>query len=450
MSAPADLLDRTPPAADDAERAVLGSIILRPAALDDIGATLRFEDFRLAGHRALYRHLVAMHAAREGADEITLATRLKAAGDWNLVGGVAGLAAIASGVAVASHAAHYARLVVRAAQRRRMLEAGVRLIQAAHDDGVEPADGIAGAEAEMAAIATCEYSDGAVSAQEAAAEFCVHVDAVRERKRNTGLLTGFPDYDQTIGGLFGGELIVLAARPAQGKTALMLQLCHRAAAQGEPTLIISLEMSRLELTTRLVCGLSGVDSRRVRTGSIGGDEAARLAEAANSIALYRLAILDRPAITVADIRRVARQASRRDGLALLGVDYLQLIRPADAKAPREQQVAGISRDLKCIARELDIPVLVACQLSRASEQSDEPQLHHLRESGAIEQDADVVMFLQRGVTWSDEEPAAANQAKLTLRKNRNGPLASCKLRWVPHATRFHPPYEAFEEFSYAS
>ncbi|MCL4193866.1 MAG: AAA family ATPase, partial [Thermoguttaceae bacterium] len=312
-----ELLDQTPPAADEAERAVLGSIILRLAALDEIGGILHPEDFRLPGHRALYRHLVAMHAAREAVDEITLVNRLKAAGDWALVGGAAGLVEISQSVAVAAHAAYYARLVVEAARRRRMREAGVRLIQAAHDVGSDPVDSLANVEGELAAIVTSDYSSGPVSAEQAAVEFCLHIDAVRERKRGAGLLTGISGYDQGVGGLFPGELVILAARPGQGKTAMLLQLCHHAAEHGDPALIVSLEMSRLELTTRLACGMAGVDSRRVRTGAIDEVEAAKLAEAASAIARSKLHILDRPATTVADIRRESRHVSRRDGLALL-------------------------------------------------------------------------------------------------------------------------------------
>lgn len=467
MNQPSELLDRLPPQNLEAEKGLLGSVLLNARVLDDL-PRMKPDEFYAQPHRILFRHMQAMHAAGVPVDGLTLVERLKRAGDLQAMGGVAYLAEVAQSVPVAAHAGYYAGIVRRTARLRAIIAAATEMLRTAYAQGADPDEVLAACEAAMGAIETADHEQEPVSAMDAARVMVSHLEAIETRRKSAGCLTGITDFDEQIGGLFPGELAVLAARPSVGKTALALQVAYHVASAGRTCYIASLEMSRVELAVRLTCGRAGVNSRLIRSGKVGPAELELLIAAANEVARAKLWIHDAPGLSVYDVRRAARKIARH-GLDLIVIDYLQLLAPADAKAHREQQVARMSRDLKCLARELVVPVLCLCQLNRAcEEEGGEPQLRHLRESGAIEQDADMVLFLGRRVSWIErrrgedrrqwesrlaEERDAADfhtQAKLWLRKNRNGELGTFRLRWSPATTRFEKlasPYDEFKEFA---
>jgi replicative DNA helicase len=254
--------------------------------------------------------------------------------------------------------------------------------------------------------------------------------------------TGFTDFDQLTGGLHNSELIILAARPSMGKTALAMNMAEHAAIQLQtPVLFISLEMSSIELADRMLCSLAKVNGHRLRNGTISAEDRARLVEKAAEISQAPLYVDDSPSRTVTEIAAAARRIRRREGrLGLIVIDYLQLIEPDNSKDPRQEQVARIARRLKGMARELEVPVLCLAQLNRQAEDSKDhrPRLSHLRESGAIEQDADVVMFVHREEYYhrGDEQNEYAGQAELIVSKQRNGPIGDVRLVWLREFTRF--------------
>jgi replicative DNA helicase len=257
-----------------------------------------------------------------------------------------------------------------------------------------------------------------------------------------GVETGFADLDQLTGGLHNSELIVLAARPSMGKTALAMNIAeHVAMTLQAPTLFVSLEMSSVELADRLLCSVARVNGHRLRNGTISHEDQARLVEKAGQLSQAPLFVDDSPSRTVTEIAAAARRVRRREGrLALLVIDYLQLIEPDNSKDPRQEQVARIARRLKGLAREMDVPVLCIAQLNRQAEDSKDhiPRLSHLRESGAIEQDADVVMFVHREEYYrrGEEQQQFEGQAEVKVAKQRNGPVGDIELVWRKEYTRF--------------
>jgi replicative DNA helicase len=260
---------------------------------------------------------------------------------------------------------------------------------------------------------------------------------------SAGIPTGISSFDADMGGLFPGELTILAARPGVGKTSFALQVAAHNAESGRLVYFASLEMSAAELSIRLACGESGVSNRLVRIGKFGADDSQRLSEALRKQAKVALEIHDRSALTVASIRREIRKRKKR-GLALAIVDYLQLVTPDDRRLPREQQVARMVRQLKETAREYEIPILCLCQLNRQADGDETPRLSHLRESGAIEQDADVVLFLSK----HEPKGGETHNAILIVAKNRNGETGPLRLDWDGGRTRFSVPgHSEFAEYT---
>jgi replicative DNA helicase len=272
-----------------------------------------------------------------------------------------------------------------------------------------------------------------------------------------GIETGFTDFDAMTGGLHGSELIILAARPSMGKTALALNVAeHVSMIVQQPTLFVSLEMSSVELADRMLCSIAEVNGQRLRNGTISNDDRRRLVEKAADLSQAPLFVDDSPSRTITEIAAAARRLKRKSGLSLIVIDYLQLIEPDNAKDQRQEQVAKIARRLKGMARELKVPVLCLAQLNRQAEatKDNRPRLSHLRESGAIEQDADVVMFIHREeyyATNDDERSQLAGQADLIVAKQRNGPTGDVKLTWKKDFTRFcdatQRPYDEFEQYN---
>ncbi len=429
----ADLLDQTPPSSIADERGLVGSLLLDAERCNEVALIVRPEDFHDAACAALYRHIVATFDELGTLDVTLLQERLRAAGDWELIGEDGGLGEAAGcWSALASNAPHYARIVVKKAQLRRLIQAGLDIIRGAYDPAASPVDVLDAADKALNEAVNAGQGLGTVSASDALMETFDAIDAAEERGH--GVPTGLYGIDAEQGGLFRGELIVLAARPGQGKTSLGLQTSLHNAMQGRQVLLCSLEMSPAELMARACCSWAEVDSSRYRTGQLTDIDRKELVEASASLANATLEIASPPGgLTVADIRRLAHQQKRKAGLELLIVDYLGRIKPADRRIPKHEQVGRIAGELKDLARELDIPVLALCQLNRGVEQgkgkgTTRPQLSNLRDSGSIEQDADAVWFIHH-----EKE---AGRATLIVAKNRNGRIGDYPLTWHAPTTTF--------------
>lgn len=427
---PQELYDLAPPNDPEAEMWVLGSIVLKSDCLDDIAGIVTAEDFYGVGRAAVFATLQAMHGDNRKIDMGLLVRALEADGTLAQIGGTAGLAQMIQEVPTWRHAEHYAGIVREKSARRRLLDAGVRAMQAAHDVGTPIADLVAMMETAVASIETTPHSQGVATAQEAAVEFLDYLQSL-EGDQCGGVMTGVETLDTDTGGLHPGELTILAARPGVGKTALAMQIACHAADRDRLVYYASLEMSPRELAGRQACGDANVSLQEVRAGRLNEDDRRALVSAANRFGLRSLVIDKRPELTVYDIRRAARKL-KRQGLSMVVVDYLQLVRPADRRIPRHEAVGQMTRDLKELARELEIPLLVLCQLNRESEKDGKPKLSHLRESGSIEQDADAVWLLTPHAPKADEP----HNTELLIAKNRNGHRGRIRLDWDARRTRF--------------
>jgi len=434
-----------PPCDLDAEKGVLGSIVLKPDVLDDLKPILAPQAFYLDVHRKLYRHLVAMHDAGEQIDGTLLVARLRQAGDYcesreespdgRLRIDAALLGDVVQAVPYARNAVYYAKIVNRMAAYRSIRLAGEDLLRAGQAATDEPAELIDRAEAILAGLRTDQHDGEPVSAANAVVKTLENIDAIAERQSATGYLTGLETFDRNIGGLFPGELFILAARPGMGKTSLACQIAYHFSVQGRGVYFASLEMSAVELTTRILCSRCGVSMRRVRTGQLRPEDNHELNEAAHPFHKAKLWLHDRPGLTTTEIRRSARRLQKHD-LKLVVVDYLQRLTPSDRRISRHEQVGQMSDALKSLARELDVPVLCLCQLNRQVEQEKgAPKLSHLRESGSIEQDADVVAFLHATET-ADPDPRVPVKVELSILKNRNGETGKIALQWLRSRTMF--------------
>ena len=452
------LTDRERPANVDAERAVLGSILLKPDVCDDVSLLVRPDDFADEAHQVLYGHLLVLHESGKRIDVTIVLEQLRTKGDLDRIGGTGALAAVVEAVPHAAHATYYAQIVRDKAILRALIDAGTDILRDAYDSADEPRQLLARAEEKIFAILERRSSAEAQPIQSVLEDVLQRMDARMQHEHAIGgVETGFTDLDTLCGGLHNSELIILAARPSMGKTAFAMNIAeHVAIDLRQPVLFVSLEMAALELADRLLCSSAQVNGHRLRNGTISQEDRRRLVQKSSEISAAPLYIDDSPGRTLTEIAAVARRLKRRQGLALVVIDYLQLIEPDNPRDPRQEQVARIARRLKGMSRELDIPVVCLAQLNRQAEVSrdNRPRLHHLRESGAIEQDADVVMFVHREEyyqTNDEDRERVKGAAEIIIAKQRNGPIGDVKLLWQHDYTRFvnleHRPYDEFESFS---
>jgi len=436
---PVELLDRVPPHDSEAEQHVIGALILEPALIRDLAGSLRAEDFCLLKWRTLYTHLVAADAAGEAIDAVLLAKRLQASNELEKAGGYETLAACMHSVPVAAHAAHYAAIIVKKAQYRAAIQVATDLLRDGFTGTEEPEIIVARAVKGLQEDLSAGQAGEPVPIATAVVEACGRFDAICERKQSFGFSTGLLGFDEVHGGLFPGELSVIAARPALGKTSLGCQIALYFARSGRSVYFASAEMSAVELATRIICGQAGVNSRLVRTASIDQDSLKQLAVAAQPLGALYWWIDDYPRLTTARIRRCCRRLAQNE-LDLVVVDYLGRLAPEDSKLKRHEQIGQMARDLKSIARELSVPVLCLVQLNRQSVEDKRPRLHHLRDSGEIEQEADVVTFLHSPATPRLEgfEPSDPNitPTDWSIEKNRNGEIGRIELDFIRSRTMF--------------
>ena len=449
---------RERPANVDAERAVLGSILLKPDVCDDIALIVRPDDFADEAHQVLYRHLLELHDSGKRIDITIVLERLRTQGDLERVGGAPAITEILESVPHAAHASHYAHIVRDKAMLRSLIDASTDILRDAYDASDEPRELVSRAEAKIFQILEHRSSAEAKPIEEVLEEVMIRMDArMKHEHALGGVETGFTDLDSLCGGLHNPELIILAARPSMGKTAFAMNIAENVAIGAkQPALFVSLEMACLELADRLLCSAAQVNGHRLRNGTISQEDRRRLVQKSAEISSSPLYIDDTPGRTLTEIAAVARRLKRKQGLSLIVIDYLQLIEPDNPRDPRQEQVAKIARRLKTMSRELDVPVLCLAQLNRQAEVSrdNRPRLNHLRESGAIEQDADVVMFVHREEyyqTTDEDRERVKGQAEIIIAKQRNGPIGDIKLLWQHDYTRFvnleHRPHDEFEAFS---
>ncbi|MEE2991082.1 MAG: replicative DNA helicase [Planctomycetota bacterium] len=453
-----EIFDRQLPVDLRAEQGVLGSILLKPDVIDDVIPILRAEDFFDNANRRLYENVSAMHDGGHKIDSTLLVDRLKKSGDFEAIGGAAYLGEIGQSVPNAAHAIYYANIVREKSTLRSLIDTSTGILQDAYEQSGDARELLNQAEQRIFSIVD-RRGTGTVSP----INDILHRAMDRMESRMSGeqvvggVETHFSDYDNLTGGLHNSELNILAARPSMGKTALAMNIAENVAVLGQhPVLFISLEMSSMELADRLLCSAARVNSHRLRNGSISAEDRQRLVEKAGQISQTPLFVDDSPSRTVGEIAAAARRILRRhDNLGLIVIDYLQLIEPDNPRDPRQEQVARIARRLKGLARDLDVPVLCLAQLNRQAEDSRDhrPRLSHLRESGAIEQDADVVMFIHREEYFhrGEEQQQYAGQAELIISKQRNGPVGEIELVWEKTYTRFHDKaparMEAFDNYN---
>ncbi len=454
------LLDRQPPCNLEAETFVLGGIILWPDVCDEVSMILRPDDFYDDAHRILYEHMLSMHDNGRKIDVALLVDDLKKANVFDSIGGPAYLAKVANSVPNAAHTVHYAELIREHATRRKLIEAATEVLHDAYQSSLDAKTLINQAEQKVFGIMEGRGSANIHEIREVLMEAMDRIDARKNGQHTDGAVeTGFLDLDNLLVGLHNSELVILAARPSMGKTAFALNITEYASIETrKPVLFVSLEMSRIELADRILCSLAQVNSHRLRNGSISKEDSRRLIEKANEVSQAPLFIDDSPSRTVGEIAAAARRIMRRQGsLGLVVIDYLQLIEPDNPNDPRQEQVAKIARRLKGLARELNVPVLCLAQLNRQAEASKDnrPRLSHLRESGAIEQDADVVMFVHREEYYrtGEEREQVSGEAEIIVAKQRNGPVGEVELLWHREFTRFvnkaAKQYDEFEQFNTA-
>ena len=457
---PSEILDRLPPQNLDAEKGVLGSLLMNPVVCDDVALILRPDDFYADANRKLFAHMLGMHDDGGRIDTTLLVERLRQAGDLEAIGGTAYLAEVVQSVAVAAHAEYYARIIRDKATLRALIQVGSEILRDAYDSTVDPREVVSRAEEKVFSVHDQRSSSQAVNMHDVLIEAFEHIDQRLEHGGATGLPTGFTDLDSLTGGLHDSELVILAARPSMGKTALATNIAEYVTVESnKATLFVSLEMARLELAQRMLCSRGRIDGRKFRGGYLSAEDRDKLVESSAKLSTAPLFIDDSPSRTITEIAAGARRLKRKAELGLVVIDYLQLIEPDNPRDPRQEQVAKIARRLKGLARELSVPVLCLAQLNRQAEAGKEghrPRLSHLRESGAIEQDADVVMFVHREEYFYNsreeaEEAGVAGQGELIVSKQRNGPTGVIKLSWLEQHTRFEnfaeKPYDEFESYA---
>lgn len=427
-----ELLDRMPPADVQSEQCVLGSLLLDPRRVDEVALILRAEDFYSSAHQVLYARLLAMHEGGKPIDTRLLVVAIEKAGELESVGGFSYLAELAGIVPLAAHAEHYAAIVRDKARLRLVRDVGLALVQESYKARSEPIELLQDCEAKVFAMLGEQVGDHVRPISDVLQEAMAAMDA---NTLGVGIDSGFQELDSMIGGLRECELTVLAGRPGMGKTSLGLNIAEHVS-RSTPVYFASLEMSRLELAGRLLCAKARVNGYKYRNAMLAPADRHVLVEASSQLSQQKLLIDDTPQRSGIELCAQARRLKRKGGLGLVVVDYLQLVAADGQVERREEQVAQVTRRLKTLARELDVPVLCLAQLNRQAEATPttRPMLSHLRESGAIEQAADVVLFIHRADMHRTE--GFDNQAELIVAKNRNGPTGTVKLAWSREHTRF--------------
>jgi replicative DNA helicase len=434
--------DLLPPQNLEAEESVLGGLLMEKNAILKVAPVLTGDDFYRDHNGLIYTAMVQLFEKQIPIDIITLADQLDQNKQLERIGGPEILASLVSRVPSAAHIVHYANIVKEKAILRRLISAANRILQIGYDQSSEASTAIDLSEQALFSVSQKFFDKNFIPISDLLADSFERVDTLHKNKGMVrGIPTGYRDLDNILAGLQNSDLIILAARPSVGKTALALNMAENAAVQGKKTVaIFSLEMSKEQLIDRLLCSQAGIDSWKLRTGNLGEDDFRKLNHGMGVLSEAKIFIDDTPLANVTEIRAKSRRLQMEHGLDMIVIDYLQLMeggRSGSGEANRVQEISEISRGLKGLARELNVPVLALSQLSRAVEQRHPkiPQLSDLRESGSIEQDADVVMFLYRE-DYYDKDTDKKNITDVLIRKHRNGPTGDISLYFQPEQTKY--------------
>ncbi|MGE0441488.1 MAG: replicative DNA helicase [Gemmatimonadales bacterium] len=431
---------RSAPWSQEAEQAVLGAMLLDQDGALRASELLSHSMFYQESHRRLFRAMVSLVEQRAVIDHVTLRDELVRRNELDRVGGLEYLAELVDAVASAANLEHHARIVKDKAVLRRLIEASNQTIVEAYDAALPTGELVDQAESRIFKISQERRADGFTRIKEMLWPTMERIESLQKSgKKVTGVPSGFADLDEMTSGFQPAELVIVAARPSMGKTAFCLNIATQAAVDGYGVAVFSLEMSKDSLVQRMLCAEARVDSQAVRRGALRDRDFTNLARAAGVLQQCPVWIDDTPAITLLEMRSKARRLKSDADLGMIIVDYLQLMRSPEYADNRVQEVSDISRSLKALARELEVPVVALSQLSRASEQRGgdrRPQLSDLRDSGAIEQDADLVVFIHRPEYYDREDESKRGIAEIMLAKNRNGPTGDVTLRFTREYTRF--------------
>ena len=433
-SGPDDLL---PPQDVNAERSVIGSMLMSKDAIADVAEQVRGEDFYRPAHETIFDAVIDLYGRGEPADAITVADELTKRGDLQRIGGQAYLHELVQSVPTAANAGFYAQIVAERAVLRRLVDAGTKIVQMGRGAGEGNVEDIVNrAQAEVYKVADQRGSEDYVPLASTLEETFTEIEVAAGRTDEMiGVPTGFIELDSLTHGLHPGQMIVVAARPAVGKSTLGVDIARAAAIKhGQPAAIFSLEMSRTEITMRILAAEASIQLQNLRKGTLSEDDWKKLARYMGTLSEAPLFIDDSPNMSLMEIRAKARRLSQQHGLKLVIIDYLQLMSSGKKVESRQQEVSEFSRALKLLAKELEVPVIAISQLNRGPEQRTDkrPQMSDLRESGSIEQDADVVILLHR----DRDNPEREGEADVIVAKHRNGPTKDIVLAWQGHYSRF--------------
>jgi replicative DNA helicase len=444
--------ERGLPANVDAERFVLGSILLNQDNYFQVAGAVEPEDFSLEKHRRIFGRMKDLYDRGEKIDRVTLANELMKQGQIESVDGFAYLVSLDEGLPALSNLDSYVRIVKDKATLRKLIFSAQKIIDRCLIGEEEPDEILAGAEESLLKLGEARSGERLESPATVIGKFPGGVNAFLDpSQRVSGLSTGFAKFDEMTGGLHGGELLILAARPSMGKTALALNIAQHVATHPQmrkPVAVFSLEMSSASLLTRLLCSAARVDQHKFRAGYLNADERRKLQVALADLTESPLYLDDTAGVNLMDIHSKLRRMQAEHGLSLVVIDYLQLMSNRGRSENRNQEVSAISRGLKLMAKDLNVPFLVLSQLSRASETrigDHKPQLSDLRDSGSIEQDADLVAFIFREEVYKRDREDLRGLADLIVAKQRNGPIGNVPLRFLGQFTRFENRAEDLPE-----
>ncbi|WP_349826691.1 replicative DNA helicase [Brevibacterium litoralis] len=430
---------RTPPQNIDAEISVLGSMLMSKDAIADVVENLKGEDFYKPAHETVYDAILDLYARGEPVDAVTLADDLKKKGDLSRVGGAPYLYTLITSVPTAANAPYYANIVRESAVLRKLVEAGTRIVQMGFDGDGDTDEVVNRAQAEIYSVTERRSAEDYVHIGEILEEVAEEIERFGEVGDDTaGVPTGFSEFDELTNGLHGGQMIVIAARPGMGKSTLALDFARSAAIGHKQTsAVFSLEMSKNELVMRLLSAESSIPLQNLRRGDLSPQDWTTLASTMARINEAPMFIDDSPNMALTEIRAKARRLKQQHDLKLIVVDYLQLMTSGKRVESRQQEVSEFSRSLKLLAKELDVPVIALSQLNRSSEQRTDkrPMVSDLRESGSIEQDADMVLLIHRDDMYDKESPNAG-EADIIIAKHRAGPTGDITVAFQGARSRF--------------
>ncbi|MFH1830743.1 MAG: replicative DNA helicase [Pseudomonadota bacterium] len=430
---------KLPPQNLEAERSVLGSMLIDNEAIHRVVELVTKDTFYREAHRKIFDAIISLYQRNEPSDLVTVTTELKSKGHLEEVGGAVYLSSLVDDVPTSANAGSYARIIHEKALRRLLIDGATEIAQRGYQEEGNVDEFVDQAERIILEIAQRRIKQGFASVKEIVKDSFKAIEQLYERKELlTGLPTGYKDLDRITCGFQRSDLIVIAGRPSMGKTALALNIAEFVAVEaGHKVAIFSLEMSKEQLVQRMLCSRAEVDASKLRGGFLSEGDWPRLTRAAGLLSEAPIFIDDSPALNALEIRAKARRLLREHGLDLVVVDYLQLMRGIGRAESREREISEISRSLKALAKELNVPVVALSQLNRGVEarQDKRPQLADLRESGAIEQDADVITFIYRDEMYNKESPDAG-KAEVIVGKQRNGPTGKVVLAFRGSLTRF--------------